>query len=416
MASQSSNDDEVTSKLQEASTTHIDGKIIKQTIRELKKIFGKEFKVYVILGVDTTTDPDILIADMVVLNSDPNPFVYPPLPSFNHLICNTPLPQGYVLYVALKGTQKSYVYQVPNSSPALTSPYLKFPGGSQGMVPCKDPRNEPPDEFLWDQEGSNDLDYTIFKEENNTKLYWQYNGDGKIVTFNENNEQAINARLNVIANSRMASKSSKNVKVTSKPQEVSTTSIPAKELTTHIPGEVIEDTIKNLKNFFSEKIKVYVMLGVYTTTDYDIMPADMVVLDSYKNPFVYPPLSDNNQLNHLISDTPLPRGYVLYVVLQGAQKAYFYQVQISGPPVTYVKAGPYLKPTSVSGGMVPCKDTTNEPQDEFLWDQEGPDQVYKIYKEQNNTKLYWQYNGDGALVKLTNRHPQGLCVRLYFKP
>ena len=397
MASQSSKDDEVTSKLQEVSTTtHIDGKIIKQTIEELKKIFPKVDKVYVILGVETTTDPDILIADMVVLNSDPNPFVYPPLPSFNHLICNTPLPQGYVLYVGLQGTQKFYVYQVPNSSRALTSPYLEFPGGSQGIVPCKDPTDEPPDEFLWDQEGPDD-DYQIFKEENNTKIYWQYNGDGEVVTFNENNAQALVASLNVIANSLMASQSSKDVKVTSKPQEVSTT---------HIDGKVIKQTIRELKKIFGKEVKVYVILGVDTTTDSDILIADLVVLNSYPNPFVYPPLPS---FNHLICNTPLPQGYILYVALQETQKSYTYQVPYHSLALT----SPYLEFPGGFQGIVPCKDPRNEPPDEFLWDQEGPDFNYQIFKEENNTKLYWQYNGDGEIVTFTENNAQALSARLH---
>ena len=201
----------------------------------------------------------------------------------------------------------------------------------------------------------------------------------------------------------------------SRNNRVEPTSKPQDAIQTFVRKEHINDTIEELKQFFGGVDGVHVMLGTNTITDYDIMPADMIVLDSYKNPFVYPPLSDNNQLNHLISDTPLPQGYVLYVVVQGAQKAYFYEVKNPSSPDTYVRAGPYLEPSSESGNMVPCKDTTNEPPDGFWWDQEGPDQVYKIHKEQNSTKLYWKYNGDGAIVTFVDTNALGLSVRLDFK-
>lgn len=413
MASRSSKDDDVVFKPQEFSTFHIPKEVIKRTIKKLKQFFGEEVKVYVILGVGTGTDYVGSVADLRVLDSYQDPYVYPPLPALDYLISDAKLPMGYVLYVVMKGVKKAYIFQVQISiSPGeyvKVSPYLESTSESGGPIPCKDPINpEVPGEFLWNQEGPNQV-HRIYKERTDgdkTKLYWQYTGDGGIVTFVDNHALGLSVRLNfkVPSHDRMGSYGNRNNRVES------TSKLDV--INTYIDGGRIKDTIAELKQYFGQDVEVYVVLGDHRVTDLDVQVADMRVL-GYPNPFLFPTLA----LDHLTSETTLPGGYILYVVHEKktARKAYMYENRKLNKI-----CGPCLEPTNKDQESIPCQQVPFDPKspkvppEKFLWSQEGPDIDYKIYKEQTDgTKLYWYYPGLDKIVTFSKDF--GHSVELYFK-
>ena len=180
----------------------LDGNAIKATNESLNEFFGPGYTTYILVNEKTEIDPPIddisvLTADMLVLNSDPNPFVVPTL-TLSNLIFQSILPPNYVLFVRQNGQEIAFVYQVFSSlGDQTTSPFFPPNSSSGDTIPCMAPEGSAnPDDFLWTREGP-DQDFQLHREQNETKFYWQFTGVEGIATLSDNPAQALSARLDV---------------------------------------------------------------------------------------------------------------------------------------------------------------------------------------------------------------------------
>ena len=183
----------------ESKSHTLDGNAIKKIYDELLTFFGSDFKIYIVKNPNTEIQPDILkdqIADLTILNSNPNPFVVP-TPALTDLTFKSVLQPQLVLFIAYNGSLMAYVYHTLSPlGETLTSPYLG-PSQSGDAIPCKSPTGGKPEEFLWTQEGP-DIAYRIYSTTGTgEKLYWRFTGVEGIATLSDTSAHALSAKLNI---------------------------------------------------------------------------------------------------------------------------------------------------------------------------------------------------------------------------